>query len=48
MKNPNGMEMMPGLLSGNHDQSCSVNSAVYEPDTTGEDATSTRQVTRPP
>ena len=40
--------MMPGLASGNHDQSEPVNSAVSEPDTTGEKATSTTQVTRPP
>lgn len=47
-KNPAGIEIRPGLDSGNHDQSAPVISAVSEPDTTGEEATSTTQVIRPP
>ena len=42
--------MIPGLLSGNHDQSWSANSAVpvSGPDTTGEKNTRPTQTIRPP
>src|SRR5262249_59090098 len=39
-RNPIGIEMMPGLDSGNQCQSCFGNIAVSEPDTTGEKNTS--------
>ena len=47
-KKPSGIEMMPGLLNGNYDQSWPVNSAVSEPDTTGEKTTRPTLAIRPP
>jgi hypothetical protein len=47
-RNPSGIEMMPGLDSGNQCQSCSGNMAVGEPDTTGEKNTRTTEAIRPP
>jgi hypothetical protein len=47
-KNPSGIEMIPGLLSGNQLKSASLNSAVGPPETTGEKMTSSSAETRPP
>ena len=47
-RNPAGIEMIPGLLNGNHDQSWSVNSAVSEPETTGEKKTRPTHEINPP
>src|SRR5690606_285458 len=47
-RNPIGMERIPGLFSGNQLQSCPVNRALSEPDTTGEKKTRNIAAPRPP
>src|SRR5262249_52841242 len=47
-RKPTGIEMMGGLLSGNHCQLLCGNIEVSAPETTGEKKTSTTAVTSPP
>src|SRR5690606_12118244 len=47
-RKPSGMEMMPGLESGNHCQSWFGNMALELPETTGEKKTSTTALIKPP
>ena len=47
-RKPAGIEMMPGLASGNHEKSTDVQKTPVGPDTVGEKNTRPTQVMRPP